>query len=62
MKYSSMHHQISLVATMKYTSISRLELVVVLSTKMFDLVKKELGLTDIKVYYWTDSQFVIGKF
>ena len=45
---------------MKYTSITRLELAAaVLSTKMYVLVKKELGFDDITEYYWTDSQVVI---
>ena len=48
---------------MKYTSIPRLELAAaVLSTKVSDLIKEELGLTNIRVYYWTDSQVIIGKF
>ena len=57
-----MHHQM---APMKYTSIPRLELAAaVLSTKVSGLIKEELGLglTDIRAYYWTDSQVVIVKF
>ena len=63
MKYKSMRQQISIKAPMKYTSIPRLELAAaVLSTKVSGLIKEELGLTNIRVYYWTDSQVIIGKF
>ena len=63
MKSKSMHQQISIKAPMKYTSIPRLELAAaVLSTKVSGLIKEELGLTNIRVYYWTDSQVIIGKF
>ena len=42
-------------------SMPRLELIAaVLSTKMFGLVKKELGFNDIAKYYWTVCQVVIG--
>ena len=51
----------SQVAPIKYTSIPRLELAAsVLSTKMSAIIWKELQYEDIVVYYWTDSQVLLG--
>ena len=52
----------SRVAPMKYTSVPRLELAAaaVLSTKMSELLKKELGFDDIEEYHWTNIQVATG--
>ena len=45
----------------KFVSIPRLELTAaVLSVKMACLLKKELNLGEVNLYFWTDSKVVLG--
>ena len=49
------------VASKKFISIPRLELVAaVLSVKISNMIKKELQLQELDNYFWTDSRVVLG--
>ncbi|XP_023808300.1 uncharacterized protein LOC105355630 isoform X2 [Oryzias latipes] len=51
----------SRVAPTKVTTIPRLELTAaVISVKTSNVLREELGYTDIEEYFWTDSKVVIG--
>nr|XP_055041009.1 uncharacterized protein LOC129428127 [Misgurnus anguillicaudatus] len=51
----------SRVSPLKVTTIPRLELTAaVVSVAVNDVLKAEMNLTDAEVYFWTDSQVVLG--
>lgn len=51
----------SRVASLKITTIPRLELTAaVVSITVDDMLKEEMDLADAEAYFWTDSKVVLG--